>query len=380
MSDTQKMTRRGLLVFILISHFFDHVYNNILSPLFPLIQMEIPMTYTEISILGLISSFFLFLFQAQFGGLSDRVGPKYIIAFSMIFDGLAMITTGFANTFVLLLIAQLAFGVGISAFHPPCFSALQSNYPKNAQGKVMSYFGVAANIGNSLAPVLSVSLALALGSWRYGLWVISIMGLAWGLIVLVLFPAAQVKKSKVVKEKTSIRDKIPKLSIIALILFINTARGAVYRSVTQFTSLIFTDVFSFSALEASGIFTLVSVVGAIFSLMGGVLADRTSRRLPIIIGQIAGVVCIVVTAFTTDPLVAIIGFLGMGAAIFIGFGGIQAYTSDVTPKGNVGFSWGLIMGLQVLTRSLMLIPFGLIGDLFNLRSSLLFLAIVLGIG
>ncbi|MHA2060009.1 MAG: hypothetical protein ACW976_04440, partial [Candidatus Ranarchaeia archaeon] len=70
----------------------------------------------------------------------------------------------------------------------------------------------------------------------------------------------------------------------------------------------------------------------------------------------------------------------MGAAIFIGFGGIQAYTSDVTPKGNVGFSWRLIMGLQVLTRSLMLIPFGLIGDLFNLRSSSLFLAIVLGIG
>ncbi|MHA2408359.1 MAG: hypothetical protein ACXACA_08320, partial [Candidatus Ranarchaeia archaeon] len=88
----------------------------------------------------------------------------------------------------------------------------------------------------------------------------------------------------------------------------------------------------------------------------------------------------VMTALTTDPLIAIMGFLGTGAAIFIGFGGIQAFTSDVTPKGNVGFSWGLIMGLNVLTRSLMLIPFGMIGDIFNLRSSLLFLAVVLGVG
>ena len=252
----------NLILFITVSHFFDHVYNNILAPLFPLIQTEIAITNFDISLLALISSFFLFLFQAPLGGLSDRIGPKYLIAFSLIFDGIAMITTSFAASFLLLFIGQLIFGIGISALHPPCFSALKTEFEVNDQGKIMAYFGVAANIGNSVAPVLAVVLASLLNSWRFSLILISVIGIFWGSVVLLKFPT--IKRERVVKtdnKKTSLREKIPPISIVALLLFINTSRGAVYKSVTQFTSLIFTDIFSFTVFQASLIFGLTSVVG-----------------------------------------------------------------------------------------------------------------------
>ncbi|MHA1917502.1 MAG: MFS transporter [Candidatus Ranarchaeia archaeon] len=381
MANQKKGMNLNLLLFITVSHFFDHIYNNILSPLFPLIRTEIAITNFDISLLALISSFFLFLFQAPFGGLSDRIGPKYLIVFSLIFDGIAMITTSFAASFFLLFIGQLFFGIGISALHPPSFSALKTEFSTDNQGKVMAYFGVAANIGNSVAPVLAVVIASFLGSWRMSLIIISVFGIFWGSVVLLAFP--NIKKEKIIKtkkKKTPLREKIPPLSIVALLLFINTSRGAVYKSVTQFTSLIFTDLFSYTVFQASLIFGLTSLVGAIFSIIGGVLADRTSRRFPVILGNIGAIICIILTAITPDPIFAVITFLGIGAGQFLGFSGIQAFTSDVTPEGNTGYSWGLLMGIQVLTRSLLLLPFGFIGDLFNLRYSLLFLACVSIIG
>jgi sugar phosphate permease len=133
--------------------------------------------------MGVIFSAFVWayaLFQVPGGWLSDRFGPRKVLAGVVAYWSLMTAATGLAAGATSFKIIRFLFGVGEAGAFPGATRAMQLWYPRSERGFVQGITHSASRAGAALAPPLVLLIMLNLG-WRAAFFICGAIGLLWSV-------------------------------------------------------------------------------------------------------------------------------------------------------------------------------------------------------
>ena len=147
-------------------HFFYHYGSSMLSALFPLVRLDISLSYLEMSYLITLSALTVTLAQLLFGPFTDRLGAKTMLLFSMILPCGGLVLAAGANSFWTLGLAQILIGIGGAAYHPAGYVILKNHISKALRGRAMALHSAIGLLGSALVPFGATIVAYWLSGWR----------------------------------------------------------------------------------------------------------------------------------------------------------------------------------------------------------------------
>jgi MFS family permease len=138
---------------------------------------------------GVLTSGFIIVYMATapaFGTLGDTRSRPRLLALGILLWSVATAAGGLAWSFVSLLVARAAVGVGEAAYGTITPSLLSDYYPRSHRGRVFSVFYAAIPVGSALSYVVSGQLDVHFG-WRSAFLVAGIPGLFLAALALRLY-------------------------------------------------------------------------------------------------------------------------------------------------------------------------------------------------
>lgn len=366
---------------ITIGHAFTHWYPATFYLLLPLIGSELGLSYAQIGSI-LTAQFVAGAISNVPGGLIvDSVGRKGVLmAVSLSWVGVPYLLMGMSHTYWMLLACAALVGMGNNLWHPSAIPLLANRFPSR-RGLVMSFHGMAGNVGDAVAPLAAGALLTVL-SWR-GVVVVNVLpGLFVALLILVYFGRPQ-PGDELEKDERAAGSLAGVLRIFATLLRNKTVTmlsiGSAFRSVTQMALLTFLPVFlaremGYSPVWIGACMFGLQAAGFAAAPIAGHLSDSMGRRQVIMssMGMTAVVLLFMALAGRSTAFVFFIAILGF--FLFAVRAVLQAWLLDATPKGMGGTAVGFMFGTQSVGAAIGPILAGTIADHYGLISTFYFLA------
>ena len=142
---------------------------------------------------GLLSSVFLLgyaLLQTPAGWLADRWGPRRVLAGGVVWWGVftaltAAVPTDLRNPLLFLLLARFLLGVGEAVMYPCSNQFVARWIPTQERGLANGIIFAGVGVGSAVSPSL-VAYIMILHGWRSSFWICAVIGLAAGLVWLLI--------------------------------------------------------------------------------------------------------------------------------------------------------------------------------------------------
>ena len=350
------------------AHLVSHFFQLILAPLFPLIKDEFGIGYAALGLMVSVMYTVSGISQTMAGFIVDRYGAHRVLLFGMAAFSLALLLTGLATSYWMLLALALLAGVGNSVFHPADFAILNAKVNPKRLGYAFSTHGIGGNFGWLLAPVFSIGISTAYG-WRtatiaagvVGLLVTAFIASRTALGGLQADAAGQRNKTQGARKGGLRRDvralmARPVLKCFAFFTFYSMALiGLQTFSVSVMTALYGAPLVTASAALTGFLFGAIAGIVA-----GGFAAAHSSRHnLVAATGILVGAALTLVLASGALP----VGLL-TGAMTLVGFFMASTQPSRdilvraVTPPGATGKVYGFVYSGLDLGGSLSPLLFG----------------------
>jgi sugar phosphate permease len=160
------MQRRWLMLGLSWLVFFVAFLDRVnLSVAMPFISKDFQLSPEQTGFI--LSAFFISytIFQIPGGILGDKIGPKKVMTFALVWWSFMTVATGLARGFTHFYVVRLLFGVG-EGVHPPCAFKLNSNwFPNQERATANAIFTSANSVGPAIAPPLAVAI-IATWGWQ----------------------------------------------------------------------------------------------------------------------------------------------------------------------------------------------------------------------
>jgi len=366
---------------ITIGHAFTHWYPATFYLLLPLIGSELGLSYAQIGsiltcqyVAGAISNI-------PGGVLVDSVSRKgLLMAISLGWVGIPYLLMGFTNAYWLLLTCAGLIGMGNNLWHPTAIPLLGNLYPAR-RGLVMSFHGMAGNVGDALAPLAAGALLTVL-SWR-GVVVLNVLpGVAMALLLLVYFSRPQPGDQRA-GGRSAVEAGAYVLRNFGVLLRNRTVMmlsiGSAFRSITQMSLLTFLPVFiarelGYSAVWIGACMFALQACGFAAAPIAGHLSDSMGRRQVIVSSFAMTAVVLLFMAFAGHSVAFVFFVAILGFFLFAIRAVLQAWLLDATPKEMAGTSVGFMFGVQALGGAIGPFISGSIADHYGLPATFYFLA------
>lgn len=349
--DTLHLRRneRTTLGLISVAHLVSHVYLMVIVALFPFLRKEFGIGFIELGFaLGTFSIVSMVL-QTPMGMLVDRIGSRPLLIAALTLGGLSFIGIGVVATYPALLAGMVLAGIANSVYHPADYSILSSHISAARIGRAFSIHTFSGFIGGAMTPPLMIYLASVWGT-PVALITAGLIGLVVALLLAmrpmvapVIPAAASGSESATAPPPVSTRSLLT-FPILSLTLFF-TLLSLSGSSVANFSVVALMELRDgLSLVTANAGLTAYLFMSALGVLMGGILADRTSRH-----AQVATVGLVVVAVLTfvigTYDLGGVLLIMTMGAA-----GACHGMISpsrdmlvrQVAPPGAAGRVFGIV--------------------------------------
>ncbi len=376
----------------LIAHASEHIFAMALAPILVLILNDIPMTLTEIGILSTVQVIPNVILGLVYGIMADKYGSKYFVIGGTFFSSIGIYMTAQVTTYQSLLIIQILLGIALSAYHPTGLCMVTRVYSKRPKtlGRGLSIQSIGGAGGSGTAPLLMVALAKWSGTWQGALEYLAILGFGATIIVTVMllfinekvdtFEEKRLCKASATKRNIINETKgLLTVSFMFLILFAFT-RSSVFRNAMVFFPFYFESL-GYSVFMA-GVFTsLFFGIGAVFQVIGGILADKVSSMsiIFIISSIMSGISCLVLTVVRHEYGL-IIALLIFGGSFFVAIPSMSVSVSRHAPMNSQGIIFAIFFGAISLFGALSSTLFGIIGDIWSMQVGLVFVASLCFIG
>jgi len=338
------------------------------TPVFPIYITELGMGGIELGVLAASFALTRILLAGPLGGLSDRVGRKKVLVYSLLGFALANVIYAFAVEAVVMIAARALEGA-VSAGFFPAANAFVSDMttPKN-RGTAMGYLSTGNMVGFVVGPVVGGVLAEFLGIRLPFI----IAALASLLTMLLLYVLVQ----EPIKKTTEDDRHRPKVSFKEVLSKAYTAYGAL--GVAMFANMFAIGVlevafmldavarFGIGPLEIGGFFGVIGVFMIIGNIAFGKLSDIKGRKWLIVLGAVIGTISMILFAQATDTS----AFYLAGAVLSLGMSmrgpAIQAMIADLTDPR----AYGSVMGLfGAISNSAYVVSPTMSGYLFDLNGN-----------
>jgi MFS family permease len=102
-------------------------------------------------ILGPAFSICFSAFAIPFGWASDRISRRWVIFGGVVIFGIATAVSGFATSFLALLLARIFVGVGEASLSPAALSLIGAKFPRNLMTTAISIYSMGPKVGSAAA-------------------------------------------------------------------------------------------------------------------------------------------------------------------------------------------------------------------------------------
>jgi MFS transporter, Spinster family, sphingosine-1-phosphate transporter len=168
------------LMFII--NFLNYLDRWIFTGLSPVIQQDLRIDDFQI---GLLSSAFLLVYTIvalPLGFLADRIARKTIVALGVAVWSLATAFTGIVSNFASLLGVRAILGIGEGSYYPAGTPMLAAYFQPSRRASIISRWSVGALVGAAVGFLLA-GVFSSPGAWRYAFFFTGVPGLIFAFLV-----------------------------------------------------------------------------------------------------------------------------------------------------------------------------------------------------
>jgi sugar phosphate permease len=410
----------GLICLMYLITYLDRV---VMSNTAPEIQKEFGIdNYTKGWILSALFWGYS-LFQVPGGRLSERFGPRAVLACLVAFWSLITIAVGFATSGLSFAVLLFLLGAGEAGAFPGATRAMQMWYPRSERGFAQGFTHSASRFGAFIAPtiiVLIISGHVAIGSfsisaqalgWRWAFYICGAAGLAWSVWWYLsyrnlpeehrLVGRAELEHIRGVDAhgrlnpaETAGRPRVPWSTLLpsSNMWAIMCAYVTYVYSLTIFLTWLVSylnDARHFSPNEARSLSSWPLLGMVIGNIVGGLATDwllhktgstRFARRSVAITGMLVCAVFVVLAALVQDGYTAVYCLTGAGFFLECTIGASWSVPMDTGGKYSGTVSAMMNMAGQLFGAVLSPIVFGYFAQTGNWEAPWIIAAIMLVIG
>jgi MFS family permease len=345
-SRPREITSIGL---VSISHGLSHFYMLLLAPLFPLLKVELGVSFAALGLLLTVHTAATGVFQVPAGMLVDRFGARPVLL-----GGLAILSAPFALVPIVpgywsLMAVMLVTGIGNSVFHPAAAAILSKQIGADRLGRAFGIHLSAAYGGWLVVFPLMPRLA-ELWGWQMAVCVVGTAGFLF-TVAAALFreplrdrdPAAHAARSTEARAGSKLIDVVTMPSVVMFFLFYVFIAMAT-AGITSFGVVAMVDLYGVSLVSSGDMLTGFFVAGMVGVLLGGLLADRFKRHelMNVVAFALSGI-CVAIIGFGFIPIVMVVALLFASSL----FTALVAPSRDVmvremAPPGAIGTVFGVV--------------------------------------
>ena len=287
MNSSNRVTWRShyALFVLAVIYIFNYIDRQLMAILIEPVKAEFGISDTGIGLLsGVTFAVFYTLFGFPLGRLSDRIGPKPVIAACCIAWSVMTMACGLATSFWLLVLARIGVAVGEAGGTAPSVAMISQLYPAKNRSTALSILMLGSSFGAIFGLGFGGWIAQHYG-WRSAFLIIGVPGILLGLLLWLTVRAPKIAsevqtKVQVVQEgwAKTVAKLMETPSFLWLVLTGASSAIAGYAIGTWSPSFLIRS--HGLNLQDAGI--LVGVVGGSGATFGtlacGIISDRMARR------------------------------------------------------------------------------------------------------
>ena len=365
---------------ICIGHTFTHWYPATFYILLPYLALEYNFSATQAGLL--VTSMYIAKAIAgmPIGAVTDMTTKKNLLmAISLTLAALPFLFIGMAHSYLLIMFLIIIMAIGNEMWHPASFSTLSKLYPKE-RGFVFGFHGMAANLGDLLAPVIIGSILVAY-SWREISYLNIIPGIVIGTSIIIILRKTRItSKTNKNDHTTSFKDYwngLAELFRNRAVLFIALASGI--RSMTQNGLMTFLPIYLAIELSLSpflvGLYvTIMQGGGLIAAPVVGKISDKTGRRKVIFSGMIMTSILVIAVSVIQITWLLISVMAVLGFFLYSLRPVMQAWIMSSTKEKMAGTTTSLLFTTQNILAALSPLIGGSLADKYGIQATFYFIA------
>jgi MFS transporter, FSR family, fosmidomycin resistance protein len=356
------VNRRGVAL-TSAAHVVDDLYQGCIPALLPFFVAERHYSYAAISGLTLAATVLSSVAQPLFGWWTDRAPRRWMIAVGILTAASGVGLAGLFHSYAVTWLVIALSGLGIAAFHPEAARAARQAAGDSNRG--MSVFALGGNVGFALGTLVATPVLLLIG--LRGTVLLAVPGALMAVLLLMRLNRTldgPVGAPHVLRLPVGDDDWPAFRRLTAVVV----ARSILFFGLTSFIALYFIHERGTSTAVGGAALTTFLAAGAVGTLLGGWLADRSGRVTTIRLGlavippALVGML-IAPNLAVAFPLVALVGI-----TTFMPFSVFVVLGQDYLPN-RIGTASGVTVGLAVSVGGLFTPVFGWIADATSLQTT-----------
>lgn len=338
-----KLKKEAYGYIIMLGHLCADISGGALPAILPFLMTQKGISYTSAAGLTFALSSIGSIIQPLFGSMADKHSRPWLMAAGIFMSGCGISMLGFLDSYAAMFVAVAITGIGSAIFHPD--GGRMANYVAGeAKGKGISNFSVGGNMGGALGPILVVAGIKAFG--MRGTAVLAIPAFAMAAFLLTQnsrFRQFAAEGSRATAEAIAHgqKDDWKSFSKLTGVVFL---RSTITMGMNTFIPLFFLNILMQSEARSGSVTTIISISGAIATLIGGRLADRVGFNRVIRTGLVCLIPCLAIITMSRNP--AFVTFMLVPAAVSLNmaFSPSVALGQKFVPN-HLGLASGITMGL-----------------------------------
>jgi MFS family permease len=380
------------LTLVSAAHAVIHAVAVLMPLIYPFIQKEYNLSYTQIGLIVAIPNAVGGFLQIVFGLLSRYILRKVMLGVGSILVGVSTFMTGTITGYWSLMLWSLFSRIAGAPQHPVGSSYLSDRFGRKRHGYALAWHVAGGNIGTLAVPLIAGPL-LGMWGWRPVLYLAALPGILIGIAILILVDEKGPLDRRVSQNESSRQKGTRQLATglkalmqplqnrtLAIIMLVSivAAGGRGLGNVTTYVPLYFENVLHFDSNVISVLFTILLLGSVLGPLLGGRLSDMVGRRFMLLVfygcSALTTLFFLVVASpgmpFWLIPLALIL----MGFAVYAESPLLQAYLADEASPAIRDIAFGLYFALAFGVGSVWSAILGWMIDQFGFDAAFLTMA------
>ena len=360
-----KFKKSAYSYIIMLGHLCADVGGGALPAILPFLIAQKGISYAAAAGLTFALSSIGSIIQPVFGNMADKTSRPWLMSLGIFMAGCGVSMLGFLDSYWAMFVAVAFTGIGSALFHPD--GGRMANYVSGEQkGKGISLFSVGGNMGGALGPMLAVFGITMAGSLK-GTAILAVPAFAMAFFMLSQnrrFGEFAAEGNRATQAAIAAGQKDDWRSFFKLtgVVFLRSTIGV---GMSTFIPMVWLNVLMQSEARSGSVTTILSLSGAVATLIGGRLADRFGFNKTIRTGLTLLIPCLAIVTLSRSVWLSTLMLVPTAMSLNLAFSPSVALGQKFVPN-HLGLASGITMGLAASFGGVMSPLLGKIGDHFGL--------------